>query len=309
MQMKSFFPTILSCVVSIAVLGQNDQAPKVYMPNLVSSGYNERDLAISPDGSEMFYTIQALRSGVSVIIRRTSADQWKSAEVASFSGQYSDLEPAFSPDGKRLFFSSNRPTHAGAQKTDFDIWYVEKNGKSWSEPIHGGNLINSSEDEWYPSVTEDGSVYFTGVRSDVLGKEDIYRSQWKDGKFETPVNIGPVVNSKLDEFNAYVDPKEKYILFSAEGGEGDLGRGDLYVSHRNNDGSWTKPRNLGPTVNSNRLDYCPFVYKDVFYFTSDRPGPARTGRMNFQEIKAKLDTWGNGWGDIYSMPAALVLTK
>jgi hypothetical protein len=307
--MKKYLPAFLSLLAYAAVFGQTDQAPKVYMPNIVSSGYNERDLAISPDGTEMFYTIQALRSGVSVIIRRTSADQFKSGEVAPFSGQYSDLEPAFSPDGKKLFFASNRPTQPGVQKNDFDIWYVEKNGKGWSEPIHGGTLINSAEDEWYPSVTEDGSVYFTGVRSDVLGKEDIYRSQWKDGKFEAPINVGNVVNSKLDEFNAFVDPKEQYIIFSIEGGEGDLGRGDLYVSHRNADGSWTKPRNLGAGINSNRLDYCPYVYKGAFYFTSDRPGPTRSGKMSLQEIKNKLDTWGNGWGDIYSIPAAAILTK
>ncbi len=307
--MKKLLPALLFLLASIGSFAQSGQAPKVYMPNVVSSGYNERDMAISPDGSEMFYTIQALRSGVSVIIRRTAADGWKNGEAAPFSGQYSDLEPAFSPDGNRLFFASNRPVEAGVEKKDFDIWYVEKNGKGWGQPIHGGTLINSSEDEWYPSVVEDGSVYFTGVRADVLGKEDIYRAQWKNGKFEAPVNIGPGVNSKLDEFNAYVDPKEQYIIFSAEGGEGDLGRGDLYISHRK-DGSWTKPRNLGADVNSNRLDYCPFVYNGIFYFTSDRPGPAaRSGKMSFQEIKMKLDSWGNGWGDIYSMPAATIVSK
>ncbi len=308
--MKKFFTAILFMYTLHLSFGQVNESPKVYLPGFVSSGYNERDMAISPDGTEMFYTIQALRSGVSVIIRRTSADQWKNGEAASFSGQYSDLEPAFSPDGAKLFFVSNRPVTAGAQKTDFDIWYVEKKGNGWSEPVHAGMEINSAEDEWYPSVTSDGSVYFTGVRSDVLGKEDIYRAQWKNGKFETPVNIGGGVNSKLDEFNAYVDPKEQYILFSAEGGEGDLGRGDLYISHRNADGSWGKAKNLGAGVNSNRLDYCPFVYKDVFYFTSDRPGsPAESRKMNFSEIRKKLDSWGNGWGDIYSMPAANVVKK
>src|SRR4051812_24188531 len=104
------------CLVSpLAAFGQGIDVPKVYLPNIVSSGYNERDMAISPDGGEMFYTIQALRTGVSVIIRRTSADSWKSAEVAPFSGQYSDLEATFSPDGKKLFFASNRPTTPGVQ--------------------------------------------------------------------------------------------------------------------------------------------------------------------------------------------------
>jgi hypothetical protein len=307
--MKKYLLVIL-CYGTVALsVAQTNESPKVYLPGVVSTGYNERDMAISPDGSEMFYTIQALRSGVSVIIHRTAADQWKKGEAALFSGQYSDLEPAFSPDGKKLFFVSNRPLTAGTEKNDFDIWYVEKKGQGWGEPIHAGMEINSAEDEWYPSVTDDGSVYFTGARSDALGKEDIYRAQWKNGKFETPVNIGTGVNSKLDEFNAFADPKEQYILFSAEGGEGDLGRGDLYISYRNGDGTWSKAKNLGPAVNSNRLDYCPFVYKGVFYFTSDRPGKSESKKMSFAEIKSKLDTWGNGWGDIYSMPAAGIVTK
>ena len=295
----AFLFILLSIQTSISQTVDGD-LPRILLP--VSSGYNERDMAISPDGKDMYYTIQALRNGLSVIVHRTmKANQWSDAEVASFSGQFSDLEAAFSPDGKKLFFVSNRPLTPGGDKKDYDIWFLEKEKQGWSEPIHSGMEVNSTEDEYFPSITNDGSLYFTGIRSDVLGKEDIYKCSWKDNQFQQAINIGAGVNSKLDEFNAFVDPGEKYILFSADGGEGDLGRGDLYISHRSAEGKWSTAKNLGATVNTSRLDYCPYVYKDTFYFTSERSTPLSNDhrKLTWNEIKTKLDSWGNGWGDIY----------
>ena len=298
-------PTALSQSIS------NDLV-KVYLPGIVSTGYNERDMAISPDGTEMFYTLQAPRTGLSVIVHRLLKEgQWGELEVASFSGQYSDLEAVFSPEGNKLFFVSNRPLQPGGAMKDYDIWYVQRINGIWSRPLHAGPVLNSAVDEYYPSVTTDGSIYFTAERPDALGKEDIYKCQWSNGQFQKAVNLGAGVNSKQDEFNAFVDPHEQYILFGVEGGKGDLGRGDIYVSYRNSDGSWTKARNLGAPVNSARLDFCPYVYKETLYFTSERAIPVSDGKqiLSIKEIKSKLDSWGNGWGDIYEVPLKTVLKR
>ena len=284
------------------VNAQTDSIPKVFQPGIVSAGYNERDMAISPDGKEMFYTILAPRNAFSVIVHRKLVNgKWTDAEVATFSGKYPDLEPAFSPDGKKIFFVSTRPVKKDTPKNDYDIWYVEKNKESWSAPIHAGNIINSDVDEYYPSVANDGSVYFTSARKDAAGEEDIYKSQFTNGSFQPAVSIGGGVSTKLDEFNAFVDPAEKYIIFSAAKGEEEMGRGDLYISFRNVQGLWGKAKNLGAKINSTRLDYCPFVHKGILYFTSERSIPRydQSNQLLLKEIKAKMDSWGNGLGDIY----------
>ena len=284
-----------------AVWNNNNDTVTVFMPGIVSAGYNERDMAISPDGKEMFYTIVAPRNAFSVIVTRSfKNNKWSDPSIAAFSGTYPDLEPAFSPYGQRLYFASKRPVIKGTKKNDFDIWYVQKQGSAWADPLHAGNEINTSTNEYYPSITNDGSVYFTAERKNSLGSEDIYKCEWKDGKFNEAINIGGGVNSKLDEFNAFIDPAESYIIFSAEGREGDMGRGDLYICYKKADGSWGGSINMGPRINSSRLDYCPFVRKGIFYFTSERPGSYSPGQqLSYNRFTSLVNSWGNGWGDIY----------
>ena len=84
--------------------------PCVFAPGVVSDGFANRDMAISPDGNDLFYTIQWYFGLYSVIFHSQKINnRWTKPDTAWFSGRYNDMEPAFSPDGNRLFFSSNRP--------------------------------------------------------------------------------------------------------------------------------------------------------------------------------------------------------
>ena len=314
--MKNYKIIPLALIIQLAffklAMAQSDTLVQVLEPGIISTGYNERDLALSPDGTEMFYTLLAPRFVFSVLVHsRKINGQWTTPEVALFSGEYADMEPAFSPDGQKLYFVSRRPVQAEEVKQDFDIWYVTKKNGTWSAPQHTGPELNSTADEFYPSVTQDGSIYFTAALAENKGEEDIYKAKFKHGEFEKPVNIGGGVNTALDEFNAFVDPAENYLLFSAVNGEGDNGRGDLYISFRNEQGEWGQPKNLGPSVNSPRLDYCPFVQHDTLYFTSERARPLyEVGKkINLREFKSRADSWGNGAGDIYSVRFSDVLKK
>src|SRR5688572_3577266 len=121
---------------------QIPEIPSLFLRDEVSTRYNERDMAISPDGSEMFYTLSGNQNSFSVILhKRKLGNAWSTPTVASFSGRYVDLEPAFSADGKRIFFSSNRPVE-GEKAKDYDIWYVEKIDGVWVNPKNLGSPIN-----------------------------------------------------------------------------------------------------------------------------------------------------------------------
>ena len=184
----------------------------------ISTLINERDFALSPDGREIYYTIYTPKSSFQTIVScsRQKDGKWTKPEVVSFAGEFSDLEPAFSADGQTLYFSSNRPTSGnGDTKKDFDIWKVKRVGGGWSKPENLGEPVNTSADEFYPSITKSGNLYYTAAYAGGPGKEDIYVATLKDQQYQKPVPLDTTVNSRLYEFNAFVSPDEKFILFTS----------------------------------------------------------------------------------------------
>lgn len=284
--------------------GKASDSLALFAANTLSTGLYERDFALSPDGAELFYTLQSPLGIFQTILhsKKDSRGFWSQPEVAPFAGNYSDLEPAFSPDGKKLFFVSNRPVQ-GTQPKDFDIWVVEKNNGIWGKPQNIGLPVNTSTDEFYPSITQSGNLYFTAAYQNAISKEDIYLAEWKDGKYQSPQPLDTAVNSATYEFNAFVSPDESYILFTSYGRKDDMGRGDLYISKKNGKGIWQPAKNLA-VLNSDRLDYCPFVSwdKKILFFTSERLNLQKTflGQpTNFRELQKTFQSPQNGNGDLY----------
>jgi WD40-like Beta Propeller Repeat len=306
-KLKLCFFLFISVAASAQVninFNPSSDIPQIFAPGLISTGLNERDFALSPDGLELFYTLQSPQGVFQTILymKKDSKGKWTKPAIAPFAGRFSDLEPSFSADGKKLFFSSNRPI-SGNEIKDFDIWVVEKDNNKWGEPKNAGLPVNTPQDEFYPCITNTGNLYFTAAYKNAVGKEDIYFSKWENGKYAEPVPLDTNINSKTYEFNAFVSPGEEFIIFTSYGRKDDKGRGDLYMSVKNRLGKWEPAKNLA-FLNSDKLDYCPFVSfdKKTFYFTSER----NNLKKSFTENPAKADeliklftSYKNGSGDIY----------
>lgn len=277
--------------------------PKLFAEGYINTGARERDFAISPDGNEIYFTLQAPHGVFQTIvfIKKNSKGKWSKPEIVSFAGKFTDLEPAFSPDGKKLFFASNRP-QKGTEVKDFDIWYVERTATGWSDPVNPGFPLNRSHDEFYPAVTTSGNIYFTAAYSSAERKEDIYVSKWENGKYQEPVALDTMVNSSNFEFNAYVSPDETLIIFSSYGREDDLGGGDLYISYKVENGKWVRSKHM-TMLNSTKLDYCPFISPDkkMLFFTSERNALTSTyaERPSYQQLLKEFSGALNGGGNIY----------
>lgn len=284
-------------------LAKPTDKPVLFSPEIVSTRRNERDFAISPAGNVMYYSLVLPEHNLSVILHLTfDGFFWSEPQVASFSGQYNDLEPAFSPDGKKIFFISKRPLEPNQIKDDYDIWYLENTEKGWSKPINAGSNINTSGEEYYPSVTNNGTIYFTAQYDDSFGGEDIYFSRFENGSWLEPQNAGAAINSEAPEFNAFISPDESFILFTSCGRDDDLGGGDIYISYKHN-GQWTQAVNLGESINSDKLDFCPFVSHDgeFLFFTSHRLDPRffTHVRKKMNTVYQMADNIKNGLGNIY----------
>lgn len=284
-------------------------SPEIFAPGFISTNLGERDAAFTPDGKEFYYSLWTGSFGVILVTKQTESG-WSNPEIAPFSQSYSNIEPFITMDGKKLFFSSNRPIEKVGDVKDYDIWYVTKTDSGWSEPINISSPINSNSDEFYPSVSDNGNLYFTAQTEKSLGSEDIWVSKFKDRKYNEPENLGEAVNSKTDEFNAFVASDESYIIFSNWGRKDGSGSGDLYISFKDENGNWLPSKNLGEDINSPQLDFCPYISADekYFFFTSRRLNEKLTDNdyQTYSSLKQLLNSPQNGNNDIYWMSSSTI---
>ena len=272
----------------------------LFAPNVISTAFNERDMAISPDGRQLIFTRANHNNTKRVLVHMTKIKgDWSAPELMSFSGVYNDIEPFFSTDGTVLYFCSDRPMNNG-QRTDYNIWKVSRSSDTWSLPKALPPVINSENDEFFPAVSENGNLYFTAAYDNAIGKEDIYVSKFMDGAYITPVPLDSNINSSRYEFNAYVSPDESLLVFSSFGRADDMGGGDLYYSVRDSSGVWQSAKHMGSQINSNKLDYCPFIdwHHAAFYFSSQRQQQAER-YDTYEDFEHFLNAPQNGMGDIY----------
>jgi Tol biopolymer transport system component len=246
--------------------------PEVFARGIISTARGEFNAAFSPDGKEFFFSVNESGGRETMKFMTQKNDQWTSPQPAPFVSPQNDCDPIFSHDGSRLYFISTRPKKDRPSSRDWDIWFVERTGKGWSEPKNIGPPINSEVDEYYVSLTKDGTIYFASNRDGGLGSFDIYRSQFVDGQYAKPKNLGAAVNTKHLEHDPFIAPDESYLLFTSVDRPGGFGTGDLYISSRRKNGTWSEAKNLGKTFNTNGYDFCPIVSPDGKYFFFTRKG-------------------------------------
>lgn len=284
---------------------------KPVFPEVFSQFQNVRDFSKNQDGTVFYFTALSHLEELSILVQSTkTGDSWKTQQLITPSGKYKDLEPFLSPDGLKLYFASNRPNLGASEaKEDFDIWYLERANlnEQWSDPINIGSPINSEFNEFYPSVSSNGNLYFTSDRPESKGKDDIYKSEWKSNSYLIPVPLSDSINTDGYEFNAFISPNEDFIIFSGYNREDGFGSGDLYISTKLNNGDWTLSKNMGESINSDKMDYCPFIdFKtNSIYFTSKRSEIAPKELGSLEEFMAVQNTYKNGQSKIYKAPFKL----
>ncbi len=281
--------------------------PELFAEGIVSNGMFNRDFTVSPDGKEIYFgTVLGQNAGFTILKTVQVDGRWQEPVVAEFASDLSimNLEPFISPDGKRFFFLSNRPDlQSGREEKNEDIWVMDRTESGWSEPYNLGTPINTEGAEFFPSVTLDGTLYFT--RKEAGSRvEHIFRSRLVDGKYTEPVKLGPNVNAAPTQFNACIAPDESFLISSMYGMEDSFGGVDYYVSFRDQDDSWSGPYNLGDKINSEAMqEYSPYISPDgkYFFFMSQKiktENPAE-GVLSLSDLIAFHNQAENGNPDIY----------
>jgi Tol biopolymer transport system component len=246
-----------------------DTLALLFAPEFISTHLHERDFTMTPDGNEIYYSVMGREFTCIAFTKRVNG-VWTKPQIAPFSGnkEYMDIEPFITPDGKQLMFMSTRPKDGQEAKPGWfyqNIWVMDRKGDEWSEPYPIGSPVNSDTGEYYPTTTNEGTLYFT--REDGDFQQSIYRSKKVDGKYQEPEKLPVEVNQGKMQYNGMISPDESYLIVCSKIKDNVLGRTDYYISFRNDKDEWTPLMNMGPKVNfKGRTASSPSLTADGKYF-------------------------------------------
>ncbi len=288
-----------------AVVEQDSTKPALFAEGVISTGDYETHPAFSPTGDTLYF-LKCLPDAnfYSICVSYKKNNVWSNPEVVSFSGKYVDADPFVTKDGKTLYFVSNRPVKDGeAPKKDWDIWKTERTSSGWGNPIHLDSSINSSSSEYFPTIADNGNLYFGSSRAGGKGGADIYISRIINNKYTSPENLGDSINTTGNEYEPFIAPDENYLIFMATY-PGGIANADFYISYYIN-GRWSKAKKLPAPINSSATEWGGKVSRDgnYFFFGSSRNKiyDSLPQRENMQPFEKRLHSPGNGLGDIYSI--------
>jgi Outer membrane protein and related peptidoglycan-associated (lipo)proteins len=277
------FCLMLSAVALLSVYGQ---VPAITSKPVNVSSVNSPDddywPAISADNHYFATTVshrgesayQATQEDLT-IFEKDTVGNWKvdSALTKPLNTPYNEGSPAFSADGRYLFFvASDRKDGLGS----CDIYYVIRHGNRWSQPIHADAPLNTRFWESNPSLSADGrTLFFASNRTGGKGGMDIWKCSvaiQPDGllRFFNAENLGDSINTAKNEMSPFIHPDNETLYFSSNG-HGGYGGNDIFVARKNGNGQWQRPVNLGSSINTSGDDTGFIVETDgkYGYFSSN----------------------------------------
>lgn len=176
---------------------------------------------------------------------------------------------SISSDGNYIFFTS---CSRNGGKGQCDIWLTSKKNNRWDEPKNLQSPINTKYWESQPSISSDGRMlYFSSDRPGGYGGTDIWVSEFSISGWSAPKNLGPTVNTSMDEQFPFIHSDNRTLYFSSNGHPG-LGKSDLYLTRKDVKLNWETPINMGFPINSRGQDWNLVVARDgkTAYFSSDQ---------------------------------------
>jgi hypothetical protein len=174
-----------------------------------------------------------------------------------------DREPWISPDGKTIYFKSDRLATTTPRNLN-DIFVTRNVNGRWSEPELVPYPISTDEgNEHCPMLLRDArTLCFSSARAGGYGSYDIWCSEpGADGEWQAPVNQGPNINTPAAEFHFMEDKGARWVYFTS-GRPGGQGGPDIWASRHLGPNSWGPAVNLGPKVNTPGADMCPALPPD-----------------------------------------------
>ncbi len=289
--------------------------PEIFAPGVISATGNVNAVTFAPDGNVAWFD-EVAGGGSTIMESHRVEGAWTTPRIASFSGEWRDLDPAMAPDGSFIVFCSNRPASPGGaalDSTTFDgrvhpgngsrLWRVDRKGSDWSEPVLLPPAVNDGTRLYSPSVVNGGTLYYQ--RPDAGSRTfHLMRSQYAEGRYQPPVPvvIGP---HEADERDPAVAPDESFVVFSTKRPP-DKPDGRLVIAFRTAD-HWGEPIDLGDAVNHDGAEG-PHLGPDGRTIYVDSTATFEAGfprtRARTQQDLERARLWDNGNSHLWSFSLA-----
>jgi outer membrane protein OmpA-like peptidoglycan-associated protein len=272
------------------------QQPVPFEPKNLGPAVNSADPeyfpCITADDATLIYTRRVKAPEIEFygmqedfyVSHRGEDGEWQAARpIPTVStAKYNEGAGTLTPDGRFIIFTKcalEDGSYGNSMRGlgSCDLFISRRVGDQWSAPENLGPPINSRNWESQPSMASDGrTLYFVrGVRKGSgISDMDIFSSALQaDGTWSKPEKLGPNVNTPYQEESVQIHPDGRTLYFSSDGHPG-FGGLDIFVSRKEEDGTWGKALNLGYPINTGGDENSLLVSADgeIAYFASDRPG-------------------------------------
>jgi outer membrane protein OmpA-like peptidoglycan-associated protein/tetratricopeptide (TPR) repeat protein len=249
----------------------------------VNSPYPEYLPSLTADGRMLYFTSRRPQAGKEpnpltggydedlYWCERDENGRWQPAQPLGppINSDRNEGAAFFSADGQWAFITlCDRADGLGS----CDIYFSELDGDRWLPPKNLGPAVNSSAWESHPSLTHDRKrLYFASSRLGGQGGSDIWYTEWKNGAWQTPINVGPPINTPGDEYSPMIAADGRTLYFASDYHPG-MGGIDLFVSYLSDTG-WTTPKNLGYPFNTpgDEQTLCVDAAGRIGYVALERP--------------------------------------
>ena len=212
----------------------------------------------------------------------------------SINSQAEESMPLLSPDHKKLFFvRSIYDGNTGGKYSGQDIWCSERSGNGWKNPSNKFEFLNDRDNNVLIGIHAGGQTLYTLNSSPSVKLEGIHFTRFNNNQWSRPEFVAIPGIDNQDFVGMYVSPDYDVIFLTMRGADSH-GEEDIYVSLKDASGSWSRPRNIGATVNTSGFEISPFLSADKkrLYFSSNGHGGMGDADIFYSErLYNSWETW------------------
>jgi hypothetical protein len=243
-------------LILAAMLAASAGSPQPLAP--FSSDRNDYNLSIDrAERVAVFARSDADFQHARILVSERVRGRWSEPLPIAFTDpRYSDSDPWLTPDGRTLYFVSDRPTTERGSRTDLDIWRSVRTVAGWSAPEHLGAVVNGPGPELGPEL-HGGVLTFSTVRRGGRGGLDIYAARQQGSSFSAPELLSGPFNSTESDSDFTLSRDGRTAAFW----RGGAGTAKIFVARRTATG-WSEPRPLPPSINHGPFNFTPAFLAD-----------------------------------------------